>query len=71
MSDTPTRAYLRILARDYLWYITEMASGAHDADARRVLSAQRSLVHDELIRVLGDDYARPFDMQAYARQLCG
>lgn len=42
-----------------------------DADARHYVSAQRSLTHDELIRLLGPAYDRPFDMQAYARSVCG
>lgn len=62
--------YIRTLAREYLELITLMTDPAHEADARRELSAQRSLCHDELIRILGPGHERDvFDMQAYCRQI--
>lgn len=60
---------LRALAAEYLWYIDAMASGEYEEDARRTLSAQRAIVHDELIRLLGSGHDRPFDMAAYCRGL--
>jgi len=61
--------YVKSLARDYLFYCDTMQSPDCDPATRRELSAQRGLCHDELIRVLGDEYARPFDMQAHCRAL--
>lgn len=62
--------YIKDLAREYLALCETMTSHHyHSDDERRALSAQRSWTHDELIRLLGPDYARPFDMQSYARQL--
>ena len=61
--------YVLSLARDYLLYCDLMASGAYDGADYRELSAQRTNTHNELIRVLGSDYERPFDMQSYARAL--
>ena len=64
-----TDLYLKDLARDYLFYIEAMDSGAYDLDDLQKIASQRSICHDELIRLLGDAYARPFDMRAYCRQL--
>lgn len=64
-----TDDYTLSLCREYLKLCAMMKSGNHDADERRELSSQRTTTHDELIRVLGSDYARPFDMKAHARQL--
>jgi hypothetical protein len=62
--------YILSLARDYLFYADAMTtSRAYTTDELREIASQRSLVHDELIRVLGDAYARPYDMIAYCRQL--
>jgi hypothetical protein len=61
--------YIKSLASEYLELIRLMDSPDHDADARRELSSQRSHVHNELIRVLGDEYARPFDMKKHCRAL--
>ncbi len=55
------------LCREYLDLIAQMRSPDHDADARRYLSAQRTLAHDALIQALGPGYERPFDMKAWAR----
>jgi hypothetical protein len=61
--------YVLSLARDYLFYVDAMVSGEYSSDELRELSAQRSLCHNELIRLLGDEYQRPFDMKAYCRTL--
>lgn len=61
--------YLLSLAREYLNLRALMRSGQYDGLDYRELSIQRSQVHDELIRLLGDDYARPFDMQQHCRDL--
>jgi hypothetical protein len=62
--------YVLSLAREYLGLCDLMVSHQyHSDDERRALSSQRTWVHNELIRVLGSDYDRPFDMKAYARQL--
>jgi len=62
--------YLQSLAREYLGICETMTSHHyHSEDERATLSRQRSWTHDELIRVLGDDYARPFDMKAHCRKL--
>ena len=62
--------YVLTLAKEYLGICDLMTSHHnHSEDERAALSAQRSWTHDELIRVLGPDYARPFDMRAYCREL--
>jgi len=62
--------YILSLAREYLVLCDTMTSHHyHSEDERAALSAQRTWTHTELIRVLGDAYARPFDMRAYCRQL--
>ena len=66
---TQIETYIRSLAVDYLFYIEAMDSGAYDLDDLQKIASQRSICHDELIRLLGDAYARPFDMRAYCRQL--
>lgn len=59
------------LLREYLDLCAAMKQAEHDADARRELSAQRTWTHNELIRVLGPEFARPFDMKRYARDMLG
>jgi hypothetical protein len=61
--------YLLDLAREYLQICAVMKSGEYDGMQLTSLSTQRTWTHDELIRVLGDTYARPFDMQRHCRQL--
>jgi hypothetical protein len=61
--------YLKSLAIEYLQICAEMKSGEMDADEWQELSRQRTWTHDELIRILGSDYARPFDMKAHCRAL--
>lgn len=60
--------YIRSLAREYLALCDAMTSHHyHSEDERQALSSQRTWTHNELIRVLGEDYARPFDMKKYCR----
>lgn len=62
--------YIRNLAREYLEICRLMTSHHyHSEDERAALSAQRTWTHNELIRVLGPEYARPFDMKAHCRAL--
>lgn len=62
--------YIQSLAHEYLGVCDLMTSHHyHSEDERAALSRQRSWVHDELIRVLGDAYVRPFDMKAHCREL--
>lgn len=61
--------YILSLAREYLDLCAMMASGAYDAVGRHALSSLRTGVHDELIRVLGNGYERPFDMKSHCRRL--
>ena len=62
--------YILNLAREYLFYCRAMGDGDYISDAEyQRLSADRMLCHDELIRVLGSAYERPFDMQAHCRRL--
>mgnify|MGYP001586064532 FL=1 len=62
--------YIKNLAIEYLFYCRAMDDGGYTSDAEyQRLSADRMLCHDELIRVLGSEYDRPFDMQAYCRRL--
>jgi hypothetical protein len=58
-----------MLAREYLDCIAEAKSTVYNERERNYWNAQRSITHDELIRLLGDDYARPFDMAAHCRAL--
>ncbi len=61
--------YLRNLASEYLQLCSLMASGDFDGMQLSSLSAQRTWTHNELIRLLGSEYDRPFDMRAHCRQL--
>jgi hypothetical protein len=61
--------YLLMLAREYLDCIAEAKSTAYNERERNYWNAQRSIVHNDLIRLLGDAYARPFDMVAHCREL--
>lgn len=58
---------LRTLAHEYLGYINLMAMPDLSAADRQYLSAQRTIVHDELIAITG--LARPFDMAGYCADL--
>lgn len=62
--------YIKSLAREYLAICKMMTSYSyHSDDERAALSSQRTWVHNELIRVLGEEYARPFDMKRYCQEL--
>lgn len=61
-------AYIQSLAREYLAVCDLMTSHHyHSEDERAALSRERTWLHNELIRVMGDEYARPFDMKAWCR----
>lgn len=66
---TQIEDYLLSLAYEYLELVHLTTSGLYDGAEYRELDSQRTSVHDELIRILGDDYARPFDMAAHCRSL--
>lgn len=61
--------YLKSLSLEYLEICRLMKSGDYDGDAYQRLSADRTNIHNELIRLLGSEYDRPFDMKAYCRSL--
>ena len=62
--------YILSLAREYLALCETMTSHHyHSEDERNALSAQRTWTHNELIRVLGSEYDRPYDMRAYCQYL--
>jgi hypothetical protein len=64
--------YLKSLAVEYLATCALLTSHHyHSKDERAALSAQRTWVHNELIRVLGEEYQRPFDMKKFCRTLVG
>jgi len=45
---------IRILAEEYIGYVNDMNSGRFiEDDERQVISAQRTLVHDELNLMIG------------------
>lgn len=64
-----TYSHLHTLAAEYVDLVTQMRSGQYTDDAeRRELSSQRTLVHDELLRLTGrtrDDT----DMYLFCRAL--
>lgn len=65
----PDNPHILSLCREYLGLCSLMTSHHyHSDDERRALSSQRQWVHNELIRLLGPEYDRPFDMQAWARE---
>ena len=61
--------YVKSLAIEYLALINLMSSGEYDGMQLTSLSAQRTLIHDELVRLLGSDYERPFDIRRYCQEL--
>ncbi len=70
MMDVQIDSYILDLSREYLAVCATMTSHHyHSEDERQALSSQRTWVHNELIRVLGPEYDRPYDMKAYCRQL--
>lgn len=62
-------AYLLSLVNEYLQLIALTTSGHYEGTEYRALDSQRTAVHDELIRVLGAEFERPFDMASYCRSL--
>ena len=65
MTDKEQR--LHTLAHEYLNYIQLMAMPDIQPEDHSHLSAQRTIVHDELIALTG--LARPFDMATYCADL--
>lgn len=64
--------HIKTLLAEYLVLCRAMSAGEYNGDDDyRELSAQRTWTHNELIRLLGPDFDRPFDMQAYARSVLG
>lgn len=53
--------------REYRALSSLLVDPEQDATARRELSSARTIVHDDLIRLLGPDYDRPFNMLTFAR----
>ena len=64
-----TTEHLHTLAAEYLELVRLMTSGQYDRADYARLSADRTNVHDTLIRVLGPGHERPFDMAAHCRAL--
>ena len=62
-------AHIRTLAREYLDAIELARDTTLDAAARRALSSQRTNAHNALVAALGPEYARPFDMAGWCREL--
>lgn len=58
---------LMTLAQDYINTINLMAYTDITPEDRRTLSADRTILHDELIALTGK--ARPFDMKTYCANL--
>jgi hypothetical protein len=60
-------ARARVLAEEYVMLVEQMRSGQYDSDEEyRVLSGQRTLVHDELLLLTGRT-REDTDMYVYAR----
>lgn len=67
MSDETT-ARLRALAEEYVTFVDMMRGGQYaDMDEYQRLSADRTLVHDELLRLTG--MTRHDDMYRYCKAL--
>jgi hypothetical protein len=66
--DDETKAHLRTLAEEYVAVVDAMHGGQFaDSDEYQRLSADRTLVHDELLRLTG--MTRKNDMYRYCRTL--
>ena len=66
--DDETKARLRSLAEEYTVFVDMMRSGRYaDSDEYQRLSADRTLVHDELLRITG--MTRRNDMYSFCRDL--
>jgi hypothetical protein len=59
--------YIKSLCIEYLDLCSAMKAPGLAPDEWRELSSQRAWTHDELIRLLGDDYQRPYDMISHCR----
>jgi hypothetical protein len=68
MMDDETTARLRTLAEEYVGYVEAMRGGQYaDSDEYQRWSADRTLVHDELLRLTG--MTRRDDMYRYCCNL--
>lgn len=67
--DVPLQNYVLSLAREYLELIKMMQSGLYSGAEYAALDAERTTCHNELIRVLGAEFDRPFDMVAHCARL--
>jgi hypothetical protein len=66
--DHEIEARLRALAEEYVTYVEMMRGGQYtDSDEYQRMSADRTLVHDELLRLTG--MTRRDDMYGYCRAL--
>ena len=66
--DDAVMAHLRLLAEEYVTLVEAMRGGQFaDMDEYQRLSADRTLVHDELLRLTG--MTRRDDMYRYCREL--
>lgn len=66
--DDETKAHLRTLAEEYVTLVEAMRGGQYaDSDEWQRLSADRTLVHDELLQLTG--MTRRDDMYAFCRNL--
>jgi hypothetical protein len=66
--DAGTTARLRILAEEYVTYVEMMRTGEYnDMTEYQRLSADRTLVHDELLRLTG--MTRRDDMYRHCKAL--
>ena len=62
---------IAVLLEEYLAYVRAMDDPGIEEIEYRKLSSARTIVHDELIRMLGPDFGRPFNMVSYARNRLG
>lgn len=68
MEEAEGQARLRTLAGEYVDYVQAMRTGQFEDDEEwRRLSSERTLVHDELLRMTG--MTRADDMYAFCRNL--
>lgn len=67
--DVPLQNYVLSLAHEYLELIKKMQSGLYFDTEYRALDSERTSCHNELIRVLGAEFDRPYDMAAHCRRL--
>ena len=68
MTELEVQGRLRMLAGEYVALVEAMQTGQYADDAEwRTLSSDRTLVHDELLRLIG--MTRAEDMYAYCREM--